>query len=168
MGSKRVYNWALMDTSPMEIVLAQPNWRFGAGELPPENVNWALTPQGARFWFKAFMTGDKRAALAVDRMLRQAQRDLSGPRTPPGRLAYVPPVYDIARMAPSAEHILRLLPHIAHIVGKPPMGIQWAATPQGPAYWYSFWAAKERDPKVLKGLEAAAKRALALKGGTGV
>lgn len=152
MPAVRRYSWVKMDTSPLEVLRALGGWRLGSGGLPPEEVNWAMTPQGARFWFKAFATGDKRAEAALARMGRQAQADLDGP-------ADAPPAYDIARCG-EVTTILLFADWMRTAQGPAYAGIRWECTPQGGQFWREYFAQSPstRDPRPLEGFIAAARR----------
>jgi hypothetical protein len=164
MAAPKRYNWTAMGTTPEAVLAIAPHLRFGNGRDMPESIDWAMTPQGARFWYLAFLKGDKRAELALARMVAQAKWDT---RTvvPP----YVPPLYELEKLAPSPRHILSC-ESVCDFIPTPPMAVIWAATPQGPAFWYEFFATAKavRDNRPLEALFDQARRALRLKGGTDV
>lgn len=168
MARAKRYNWTLMGTSPARVLELAQYWRFGLGQELPEEVDWTQTPQGARFWYLAFLKGDKRAEAALGRMIRQAGEDKAGVSTrAPVIAAYIPPAYDIAKLAISPAHILAHQDTM-YFCRKPPMGVHWVLTPQGPAFWYAYFASDPatRDRRVIDCLIVAAQRARALKGGT--
>lgn len=153
MGSPRRFNWAGMGVSPAQVLEMAPAFRLGLGAALPEGLDWAMTPQGARFWYFAFLRGDKRAEAALGRMLRQAEGDLRP-------LKHFPPPYRIEDIVPSPAHLLRIAGELRRYSGPLPPGPVWSATPQGADFWAEYFSlpVSGRDAAILDGLLSAAER----------
>ncbi len=148
MAAIKRYNWANMGTSPHEVLARISRFKLGAGDLP-EGIDWAMTPQGARFWARAFAKGDRRAELALARMRRQAEADAGEPAMG----------YDLSRLG-DPETIARALRFIPNWVGSAPPFVLWANTPQGAAFWWAFFRkpVAVRDQSVVLDFTAAISR----------
>lgn len=156
MSTPLAYNWAAMQTSPAQVLVRWGEIQLGSGTVPPW-VNWMGTPQGGKFWASAFMHKHVNAERALERMRRQAERDTQ---------ADYAMRYEIHRIAPSPDHIIKVAEMLEGLqMAQPYGGIYWHATPQGAEFWRDYFAQapSTRDKEIFRGLIRAAKRAKRLR-----
>ena len=82
--TKKLFNFQAMKTTPETLLRA--NLRFGSGGMP-EGIDWAATPHGERFWFRAFVLGKGQGKRAIARLLKQASDDLYLTRHGEGKIS---------------------------------------------------------------------------------